>query len=88
MAISKPYKDQRVNTTAILSYIANFCIAGLSLVKAHLVAFCCDNSCQYRDTVVQYMDRFENTLLLYAPLAAIVLWVVNEVLPKCLKKCK
>ena len=87
-AISKPYKDQRVNTTAILSYIANLCIAGLNLVKAHLVTFGCDTSSQYRDTVVQYMDSFENTLLLYAPLAAIVLWVVNKGLQKSLKKCK
>ena len=87
-AIIQPYKDQTANRTATLSYMANLCIATLSLVKVHLVAFGCDTSCQYRDTVVQYMNTFEDILLLYAPIAVIVLWVVNKGLQKCLKKCK
>ena len=87
-AIIQPYKDQTANRTATLSYMANLCITGLSLVKVHLVAFGCDTSCQYRDTVVQYMNTFEDILLLYAPLAVIGLWVVNKGLQNCLKKCK
>ena len=87
-AIIQPYKDQTANRTATLSYMTNLCITGLSLVKVHLVAFGCDTSCQHRDTGVHYMNTFEDILLLYAPLAVIVLWVVNKGLQKCLKKCK
>ena len=85
-AFIKPYKYQKANITATLSYVANLCIAGLNLVKAHLVAFGCDTNCQFRDTVVQYMDTFENVLLLYAPIAAIGLWILYTVVKLILPK--
>ena len=87
-AIVKPYKDQRANTTATVSYIANLCIAGLSLVKAHLVAFGCDTNCQYRDAVFQYLGLFEKVLLFYAPLGAIGLLVIYTGVQKFIKKGK
>ena len=87
-AVIKPYKDKRANMTAILSYIANLCIAGLSLVKAHLVAFGCNTNCQYRDTVVAYMGTVEDAFLLYAPFVALRLWVACIGLQKCLRKHK
>ena len=86
-AIIRPYKDQRANAAATLSYIANLCIAGLNLVKAHLVAFACDTSFPFKDTVIQYMGIFEEALLVYLPLAATGLWVVCSGLQKFLKKC-
>ena len=87
-ATIKPYKEQRANTTATLSYIANLCIAILNLMKANYVAFGCDNSCHYRDTVVGYMDKFEEALLLYVPLVAVVLWFIHRGVQKCLGKCR
>ena len=45
-ALIQPYKDQTANRTATLSYMVSLCIAGLSLVKVHLVAYGCDPSCQ------------------------------------------
>ena len=87
-AMIKPYKDKRANMTATLSYIANLCIAGISLVKAHLVAFGCNTNCQYRDTVVAYMGTVEDAFLLYAPFVALGLWVACMGLQKCLNKHK
>ena len=87
-ATIKLYKEQRANTTATLSYIANLCIAILSLMKANYVAFGCDISCHYRDTVVRYMDKFEEALLLYIPLVAVVLRIIHRGIQKCLGKCR
>ena len=87
-AIAQPYKDQRANTTATVSYIANLCIAGLNLVKAHLVSFGCDTNCQYRDAVFQYLGLFEKVLLFYAPLVAIGFFGVYTGVQKFLKKRK
>ena len=87
-AVIKPYKDKRANMTATLSYIVNLCIAGISLVKAHLVAFGCNTNCQYRDTVVTYMGTVEDAFLLYAPFVALGLWVACKGLQKCVKKHK
>ena len=87
-AIMKPYNEQRANTTANLSYIANLCIAAVNLVKAHLVAFGCDTNCLFRNIVVRHMGTFENVLVLYIPLAAIGLWAVYRALQKIIKKRK
>ena len=87
-AMTKPYKDERANRTATLSYLANICLAALNLVKANYVAFGCDTDCQFRDTVIQYMGIFEEALLLYVPLVTIVLWFLCSRLQKCLRKGK
>ena len=87
-AIIKPYKDQRANTTATLSYIANLCIGGFNLVKANYATFGCDTNCEFRVKIIQYMDTVENVLLLYAPLAAILLWVVYRGFQKIFLQCK
>ena len=70
-AIMRPCKDKRANTTATLSYIANLCIGGLNLVKAHLVVYGCDTSCVHRDTVIKYMGTIKNALLTYAPFTGV-----------------
>ena len=57
-------------------------------MKANYVAFGCDNSCHYRDTVMGYMDKFEEALLLYIPLVAVVLWFIHRGVQKCLGKCR
>ena len=85
-AIVKPYRDKRANITATLSYIANLSIAALNLVKANYVTFGCDTSCDFRKTLVQYMDTVENALLLYVPFAAIGLWVIYMGIQKLLEK--
>ena len=84
----KPYKEQRANTTATLSYIATLLIAMINIGKAHLVNYGCDTSCDHRDTVVRYMGTVEDVLLLYVPVVAMGLWVIQTGLKKCLKKCK
>ena len=84
----KPYKEQRANTTSTLSYIATLLIAIINIGKAHLVNFGCETSCKYRDTVVRYMGTVEDVLLLYLPLVAMGLWVIQTGFQKCLKKCK
>ena len=86
--IKKPYKDPKANTTATISYVANLCMAVLNLVKAHLIAYGCETSCDHRDTIIEYIGGFEKVLLLYAPLAAIGLWIVCQGLQKIIKKCK
>ena len=87
-AFIKPYKELTANKTATMSYIANLCIAVLNLVKANYVAYGCDTSCNRRDTVVRYMNKVENVLLLYVPIVAMGLWVLHTGLQKCLKKCR
>ena len=87
-AIIRPYKDQRANKTATLSYIANLCLAGLNLIKAHLAAYGCDTSCHHRDTVIRYIGIFEGVLLIYVPFVAIGFWAVCAGLQKCFKKQK
>ena len=67
-ATIKPYKEQRANITATLSYMANLCIAIISLMKANYLAFGCDTSCHYRDILVRYMENFEEAFLLYIPM--------------------
>ena len=87
-AITRPYKDQRANITATLSYIANLCIAVLNLVKAHLVAFGCDTNCSFRDTVAQYKDSFENVLFMYASIVATSIWFIYTIVQKILPNRK
>ena len=87
-AFIKPYKEQRANTTATLSYLANLLIAMINIVKAHLVNYGCDTNCDHRDTVVKYLGTVEDVLLLYVPLVAMGLWVIETGFQKCLKKCK
>ena len=87
-AFIKPYKDQKANITATISYIANLCIAGLNLVKANYVAYGCNTGCDDRDKVIEHMVTFENALLLYAPFTAIGLWVVYKGIQRVVEKCK
>ena len=87
-AFTKPYKVQRANTTATLSFLATLLITIIKTGKAHLVNFGCDTSFEYRDTVVKYMGTVEDVLLLYVPLVAMGLWVIQTGFQKCLKKCK
>ena len=87
-AFIKPYKEQIANKTATLSYITTLFIAVINIGKSYLVNFGCDTSCEYRDTVVRYMGRAEDILLLYVPIIAMGLWLLHTGLQKCLKKCK
>ena len=87
-AFIKPYKEQRANKTATLSYIATLFIAIINIGKSYLVNYGCETSCEHRDTVVRYMGRAEDVLLLYLPIVAMTLWVLHTGLQKCLRKCK
>ena len=87
-ATIRPYKDERANTTATISYIASLCVAVLNLMKANYVTFGCDTNCQYRDTMVGYIVTFEDALLLYFPIVAVALWFVHNIFQKCLGKYK
>ena len=87
-AFNKPYKEQRANTTATLSYIATLLIVIINIGKAHLVNYGCDTSCDHRGTVVRYMGTVEDVLLLYVPFVAMGLSVIQTGFQKCLKKCK
>ena len=87
-ALIKPYKEQIANKTATLSYIATQLIAIINIGKSYLVNYGCDTSCEHRDTVVRYMGVAEDVLLLYVPIVAMGLWVLQTGLQKCLKKCK
>ena len=87
-AFIKPYKEQMANKTATLSYIATLFIAIINIGKSHLVNYGCDTSCDHKDTVVRYMGKIEDLLLLYVPPVAVALWVLHTGLQKCLRKCK
>ena len=84
----KPYKNKTANTTASLSYLANCIVAIVNLVKAGLSKYGCQTNCSDVDDIVWYLDKAEEVLLIYAPLAAMSLWCLYSALQKCCCKKK
>ena len=82
----KPYKESKANATAILSYVANLCIAIINVVKTTLATFGCQTNCSVKKTLLWYFSLAENILLIYLPIAAFVCWILSKSLKKC--KCK
>ena len=65
---TKPYKDINTNRVAILSYMANICIAVINIMKVMLVTYGCQVNCgSHRDTALWYLGKAENVLLIYLP---------------------
>ena len=84
----KPYKNKTANTTASLSYLANCIIAIVNVFKAGLSKYGCQTNCSDVDDVVWCLDKIEEVLLIYAPLAAMSLWCLHSALQKCCCKKK
>ena len=82
----RPYKDSKANTTAILSYAANLCIAIINVFKTGLATFGCQTNCSVKKTLLWYFNLTEDILLIYLPITAFVCWVLSKGLRKC--KCK
>ena len=84
---TKPYKDRNTNRVAILSYIANICIAMINLIKVGLVTFGCQVNCgSKKDNVLGYLGNIENVLLIYVPCALFPGALVYMGLEKCMGK--
>ena len=84
----KPYKDRKANVTAILSYIANLCIAIINVFKTGLATFGCQTNCSVKKTLLLYFNLTENILLIYLPIAAFACWILSKGLQKCKGKSK
>ena len=65
----KPYKDMNTNRVAILSYMANICIAFITIMKlVMLVTFGCQINCtSHKHIVLWYLGKVENVLLIHIP---------------------
>ena len=87
-SIIRPYKDKRANTTAMLSYAANLCIAMMNFGKAVLVTFDCKTNCSLKDDILEYFKVVEKILLVYTPVAALVGWAIYTGIQKCSKSKK
>ena len=72
----KPYKDDKANKTAILSYAANLCIAITNVFKTAVVTFDCKINCSIVDTLLWYFSLCEKILMIYLPLVALVVWLI------------
>ena len=86
---TKPYKDNNTNRVAVLSYVANISIAFINLMKTMLVTFDCKVNCEsYRGTVLWYLDKVEDVLLIYIPAFVVPLALLYMALKKCRGKSK
>ena len=86
--LMKPYKDDKANKTAILSYAANPCIAMINVFKTGLVTFDCKINCSVVDTVLWYFTLCEKILLIYLPVVALAVWLISIGVQKSSSKDK
>ena len=84
----KPYKDNKANNTATLSYMANICIAMINLFKTSLVTFDCKTNCSLKTDILETFQMFESILLIWLPLVVIVGWMLFTAISKCKSKLK
>ena len=77
----RPYKQERGNITAGISYIANCGIAIINLIKAVLDEYDCKINCSNKSKVLGYLDKSEEILLVYVPIASVCLWLLSTMLP-------
>ena len=87
-AVVKPYKSNVAKNVAILSYAANTCIAIVNIGKGYMITFASVTNESFRIMLLSYLDTCENVLILYLPVAAGGLWVINQGIRKCTKKVK
>ena len=82
----KPYRDNRANLTASLSYTANLFIAIINFGKTFFLNFGCEINCSLRTTVAWWFGRAEDMLLVYFPVLAVVVWLLCTAAQKCQTK--
>ena len=88
-AFTRPYKDIDTNRVAILSYMANLCIAFINIIKVVLITFGCQVNCTLkRDMVLWYLDKEENVLLIYLPAVLVPAALLYMGVQKCMGKSK
>ena len=87
-AVVKPYKSNTANNVAILSYAANTCIAIVNIGKGYMMTFASFTNQSFRNILLSYLDTCENVLLIYLPITAAGLWVINQGIRKCTEKVK
>ena len=87
-AIVKPYKHNTANSVAVLSYIANVCIAMVNIGKSYMMTFTSITNESFRIMLLSYLDTCENVLLIYLPITAAGIWVINQGIKKCTRKLK
>ncbi len=83
-----PYKENTANVTAKLSYATCFVVAVLNLAKSVLATFGCDVNCSLRDQLLPLLNYVEKVLLVYVPIAAILIWALGTKLQKLYKFCQ
>ena len=87
--VTKPYKDRNTNIVAIMSYMANICIAVINLMKVMLVTYGCQVNCgSHKKIVLWYLGKVENVLLIYLPAVLIPAALLHVGLQKCRGKSK
>ena len=82
----KPFKDNRANFTATLSYTANLFIAIINFGKTFFLNLGCEINCSLRSLVVWWFGRAEDLLLVYFPVVAVVMWLLRTAVQKCQAK--
>ena len=82
----KPYRNNLANKTATLSYVASLSIAILNISKAVVVTFNCDTNCTFKNTLLWYLTRCEDVLLLYLPAVAFGFWLLSNGIRNCCSK--
>ena len=87
MAI-KPYRDDKANKTANLSYIASILIAIINVSKSSLITANYKTSSATVTTTLHYFDLCENILLTWLPVVAIVIWILYSIWQKFCSKDK
>ena len=87
-AIVKPYKDITANSVAVLSHVANICIAMVNIGKSYMITFASITNESFRIMLLSYLDTCENVLLIYLPITAAGIWVINQGIKKCTRKLK
>ncbi len=85
---AKPYKDKRANMTATLSYTANLCFAIINISKTVLLTFSCKTNFSVLATLLWYFSLGEKIVLVYLPVAALVVWVISVGIKKSQSKEK
>ena len=84
----KPYVDKKANFTAIFSYCASLVIVSINIGKAFMITFDSKRNLPLKVGILRYFDKIEDTLLLYVPVAAVVLWLLCTGIVKCKSRKK
>ncbi len=82
----KPYKEEKANKTATLSYVAGMCIAALNFCKAMFATFDCKSNCSMKHSMVWLIGKIETVLLQYIPVVLMFLFVCVTGIQKCCHK--